>query len=164
MTPEESESWTLYFQLIGAAPDKEFAEIEIDRGDITFGNLLTMKSCFGYSTMRDFLYYKQRSGNGVARLVEIDSDLEGGGMITMNYQEREVRLVLSKDPITEPNVSITPIKLPLGTPFYEDFTDEPIDDYKDWLEELHANGEGTGKLSCHTCVHNCILILWYLIY
>ena len=101
MTPEESESWTLYSQLIVATRDKEFAEIEIDRGDITFANLLTMKSRFGYSAMRDFLYYKERSGNGVARLVEIDSDLEAGGMITMNYEEREVRLVLSKDPITE---------------------------------------------------------------
>jgi hypothetical protein len=41
----------------------------------------------------------------------------------MNEDEREVRLVLTRDKITERNVTITPIKLPPGTPFYEDFAD-----------------------------------------
>ena len=68
-------------------------------------------------------------------------------MITMNDEEREVRLILSTDRITERNVSITPMKLPPGTTFYEEeFTNEPLDDYKDY------------KLSCCTSVHNCILI------
>ena len=80
----------------------------------------------------------------------------------MNLQEdeREVRLVLTKDKITALNVTITPIKLPLGTPFYEDFTYQPIDEYKDWLAELHENGVGRAKLSCCTHVHNCILTHW----
>ena len=80
-------------------------------------------------------------------------------MITMNDEEREVRLILSTDRITERNVSITPMKLPPGTAFYEEeFTNEPLDDYKDWLAKLHANNRGRGKLSCCTSVHNCILI------
>jgi len=83
-------------------------------------------------------------------------------MRAMNLQEdeREVRLVLTKDKITALNVTITPIKLPPGIPFYEDFTNEPIDEYKDWLAELHENGAGRGKSSCCTRVHNCILIHW----
>lgn len=140
-TSEETESWILYFQLIGATPRQEFAEIEIDRNDLTFGNLLTMKSRLGYS-VRDFLYYKKRCGNGVAKMIEIDEELDVDGMITINDEEREVRLALSRDKITEQNVTITPIKLPPGTAFYEDFTDEPIDEYKDWLAQLHAGGVG----------------------
>jgi hypothetical protein len=57
-------------------------------------------------------------------------------MRAMNLQEdeREVRLVLTKDKITELNVTITPIKLTPGIPFYEDFTDEPIDEYRIGLQ------------------------------
>jgi len=69
MSSEETESWTLYFRLIGAPPEQDIAEIELERKDLTFGNLLTMKSRLGY-TMRDFLYYKKRSGNNVATLVK----------------------------------------------------------------------------------------------
>ena len=46
--------------------------------------------------------------------------MDASGMITMNDEEREVRLILSTDRITERNVSITPMKLPLGTAFYEE--------------------------------------------
>lgn len=147
-TPEDTESWILYFQLIGTKNGEEFCRLEIERKDITFGNLLTMKSRLGYS-VRDFLYYKKRCGNGVATINEIQNELDASGMLTMNDEEREVRLVLSRDKITEQNVSITPIKLPPDTPFYEDedFTDEPIDEYKAWLAELHAEGVGRGKLS-----------------
>lgn len=113
---EETESWILYFQLVGATPEQEFAEVEIDRKDLTFGNLLTMKSRFGYS-VRDFLYYKERCGNGVAKMIEIDDELDADGMITMNGEESEVRLVLSRDKIIEQNVTITPIKLPPGMAF-----------------------------------------------
>jgi len=117
-----------------------------------------MKSRLGY-TMRDFLYYKKWSGNNVATLCEIQTEMDASGMITMNDEEREVRLILSTDRIIERNVSITPMKLPLGTAFYEEeFTNEPLDDYKDWLAELHTNNRGRGTLSCCTSVHNCILI------
>jgi len=46
--------------------------------------------------------------------------MDASGMITMNDEEREVRLILSTDRITERNVSITPMKLPPGTTFYEE--------------------------------------------
>lgn len=149
MTPEQAESWMLYFDLVGAPPERDIAEIKLDRIDLTFGNLSTMKSRLGYS-VRDFLYYKKRSGNNVATLVEVETELDASGMITMNEEEKEVRLVLTRDKITELNVSITPVKLPPGTAFYEDFTDEPIDEYKDWIAELHEAGVGRGKLTCCT--------------
>jgi hypothetical protein len=55
-------------------------------------------------------------------------------MRAMNLQEdeREVRLVLTKDKIIE--LTITPIKLSPSIPFYEDFTDEPIDEYRIGLQ------------------------------
>jgi hypothetical protein len=100
MSSEETESWTLYFCLIGAPPEQDIAEIELERHELTFGNLLPMKSRLGYN-MRDFLYYKKRSGNNVATLCEIQTELDASGMITLNDEEREVRLVLSTDRITE---------------------------------------------------------------
>jgi hypothetical protein len=155
---DETESWTLYFDLIDAPTEKDFAEIDLDRNDITFGSLLTMKSRLGYN-VRDFLYYKKRNGNNGATLHEIETELDSSEMITMNDEEREVRLVLSRDRITEQNVSITPMKQPSRTTFHEDeFTNEPLDDYKVWLAELHENGRGSGKLICCTSFHNCILI------
>jgi hypothetical protein len=58
MSLGETESWTLYFRLIGAPSPQDIAEIELDRNELTFGNLLTMKTRLGYS-VRDFLYYKE---------------------------------------------------------------------------------------------------------
>lgn len=41
------------------------------------------------------------------------------------------------------------MKLPPGTAFYEDeFTNEPLDDYKDWLAEMHV--DNVGHELCYT--------------
>jgi len=151
---EETEYWTLCLNLIGAAPDRDIVEItKVNKNDITFGELLTMKSRLGY-TVRDFLYYKKRSANNVATHHEIETESDVSVMITNNDEERKARLVLSKDIITERNVSISPMKKPQGTEFYEDeFTNVLLDDYKVWLEEMHENGKGHGKLSCCTIFH-----------
>jgi hypothetical protein len=130
---DETEYWTLCFNQ--KKPDRDIAEItKVNKNDITFGELLTMKSCLGY-TVRDFLYYKKRSANNVVTLHEIETESDVSVMITNNDEEGKARLVLSKDIITERNVSITPMKKPQGTEFYEDeFTNVPLDDYKVWLE------------------------------
>ncbi|XP_021318525.1 uncharacterized protein LOC110436271 isoform X2 [Sorghum bicolor] len=140
---EETESWTLCFRLIGAPSEKDICEIsKVKKDDVTFGNLLTLKSRLGYN-MRDFLYYKKRSGNNVATLHEIETESDLSVMMTNNDEERILRLVLSKDRITERNVSITPIKKPPGTTVDEDeFITVSLDDYKDWLAELHAERKG----------------------
>lgn len=146
--PEQEETWMLYLELI--QPNRtEHIEFELPRIDLTFGNLVTMKSRLGYS-VRDFLYYKERCGNGIAKHSAIENELQAAAMVTTTEDEREIRLVLTKEQISDPNVAITPIKIPPGTTFYEDFLDEPIDEYKDWLEELHDNGVGGGKL-LHSC-------------
>jgi hypothetical protein len=148
---EETESWTICFDLIGAPPERDIAEItNVDKDDITLGLLLTMTSRFGYS-VRDFLYYKKRSGNNVATLHEIETESDVSLMITINDEERKARLVLSKDRITARNVSVTPMKKSSGTTVYEDeFTNVALNDYKVWLAELHEDGKGHGKLSCCT--------------
>ncbi|KAL6871046.1 hypothetical protein ACP4OV_014894 [Aristida adscensionis] len=58
--------------------------------------------------------------------------------------ERKVRLVLSRDQVTDHNVVITPIKLPRNTSIEEGFEDEPIDSYKDWLSYMHQRDEALG--------------------
>jgi hypothetical protein len=148
---EETESWTLCFRLIGAPSEKDICEIsKVKKDDVTFGNLLTLKSRLGYN-MRDFLYYKKRSGNNVATLHEIETESDVSLMITINDEERKARLVLSKDRITARNVSVTPMKKSSGTTVYEDeFTNVALNDYKVWLAELHEDGKGHGKLSCCT--------------
>ena len=130
---DETEYWTLCFNQ--KKPDRDIAEItKVNKNDITFGELLTMKSHLGY-TVTVFLYYKKRSANNVATLHEIETESDVSVMITNNDDERKARLVLSKDIITERNISITPMKKPRGIEFYEDeYTNVPLDDYKVWLE------------------------------
>lgn len=110
-----------------------------------FGNLITMKSSLGYGA-RDYLYYKRRSGTASATLREIEFDDDANAMVQCNVEEREVRLVLSRDEITERNVEITPIKLPRMRAISEDSTDESFDEYKHWLGNMHRQKRGVGKL------------------
>src|SRR6185369_6118873 len=80
-------------------------------GQITIGNLTTMKLKLGYRS-RDNMYYKKRSAEAPAEatLNEIEFDVDVSRMIGSNEEEREVRIVLSKNPIADPSVAITPIK------------------------------------------------------
>ena len=80
-------------------------------GQITIGNLTTMKSKLGYRS-RDYMYYKRRSAEAPAQatLNEIEFDYDVEIMIKSNEEERKVRIVLSKNPIADPSVAITPIK------------------------------------------------------
>ncbi|RLN33888.1 uncharacterized protein C2845_PM03G29670 [Panicum miliaceum] len=133
--------WTMFFICKGALGGQDFAQYKIDRDQLTFGNLISIKSTLGYGA-RDYLYYKRRCGNVVATLNEIEYDVDAKAMLSSNVEEREVRLVLSRDPITERNVDITPIKLPRMTSICEDYTDdESIDDYKVWLKDMHKEGQ-----------------------
>ena len=80
-------------------------------GQITIGNLTSMKSKLGYRS-RDYMYYKKRSAEAPAEatLNEIEFDFDIERMIKSNEEEGEVRIVLSKNPIADPSVAITPIK------------------------------------------------------
>ena len=81
-------------------------------GQITIGNLTSMKSKLGYRS-RDYMYYKKRSAkaHAEATLNEIEFDFDVETMIKSNEEEREVRIVLSKNPIANPSVAITPVKI-----------------------------------------------------
>lgn len=151
------QTWTMSFTCKGALGGQEFAQYTIDRDSITFGNLITMKSNLGYGA-RDYLYYKRRCGNAVATLNEIEYDEDANALLSSNAEEREVRLVLSRDQITERNVEITPIKLPRMASISEDSTDESIDDYKVWLNNMHKDRKYMGKLCCCPFLNGYIII------
>ena len=58
------------------------------------------------------MYYKKRSLEAPAQatLNEIEFDYDVEIMIQSNEEEREVRIVLSKNPIADPSVATTPLK------------------------------------------------------
>ena len=58
------------------------------------------------------MYYRKRSAEAPTEttLNEIEFDFDVERMIKSNEEEREVRIVLSKNPIADPSVAITPIK------------------------------------------------------
>ena len=67
-------------------------------GQITIGNLTTMKSKSGYRS-KEYMYYKKRSleAPSQATLNKIEFDYDVEIMIQSNEEEREVRIVLSKN-------------------------------------------------------------------
>ena len=108
-------------------------------------NLITMKSDLGFG-VRDFLYYKMRSGNAVATLKNIDCETDLTSMIQSNAREREHRIVLSTDEVREQTVVITPIKNTTNTSADEDMEDdESIDAYKDWFSYMHDREQAMGE-------------------
>jgi hypothetical protein len=139
------ETWTLYFTCEGDPGGQESATIRISRDELTVTNLISMKLQLGYSA-RDYLYYKRRCGNA-ATLHEVEYDVDANAMVACNEQERQVRLLLSKDQKIERNVNITPIKLPRMRPIREENIDddESVDAYKHWLKDMHKVNRYMGK-------------------
>ena len=119
-------------------------------GQITIGNLTSMKSKLGYRS-RDYMYYKKRSAEAPveATLNEIEFDFDVDTMIKSNEEEKEVRIVLSKNPIANPSVSITPIKSNRVSSDHEEeeeVQESDLDAYKDWLAYMHTRNEAMGEL------------------
>ena len=125
-------------------------------GQITIGNLTTMKSKLGYRS-RDYMYYKKRSAEAPAEatLNEIEFDFEVEIMIKSNEEEREVRIVLSKNQITDPSVAITPIKSNRVSSDHDDeeeVQESELDTYKDWLAYMHTRNQAMCELGHHYSV------------
>ena len=120
-------------------------------GQITIGNLTTMKSKLGYQS-RDYMYYKKRSLEAPvqATLNEIEFDYDVEIMIKSNEEERKVRIVLSKNPIADPSVAITPIKSNRVSSNHDEEEEEvqesELDAYKDWLAYMHTRNQAMGEL------------------
>ena len=119
-------------------------------GQITIGNLTTMKSKLGYRS-RDYMYYKKRSTEAPAEatLNEIEFHFDVETMIQSNEEERKVRIVLSKNPIADPSMAITPIKsnrVSSDPDEEEEVQESELDAYKDWLAYMHTRNQAMGEL------------------
>jgi hypothetical protein len=68
-----------------------------------------LKDKFEYS-VRDYLYYKKRCGRDTTSVVPIDFEHQARSMIQTYETERKVCLIMTKEPLNELRVSITPIK------------------------------------------------------
>lgn len=141
------QTWTLYFTCEGVPGGQESSTMTISRADLTLSNLLIVKLQLGYR-VRDYLYYKRRCGNA-ATLHEIEDEAAADAMIACNEEERQVRLLLSKEQKIDHNVNITPLKVPGRRPIREENIDEDdeesIDAYKKWLHVMHKENRFTGK-------------------
>ena len=121
-----------------------------DLSQITIGNLTTMKSKLGYRS-REYMYYKRRRAEAPAQatLNEIEFDYDVEIMIKSNEEERKVRIVLSKNPIADPSVAITPIKSNRVSSDHdeeEEVQESELDAYKDWLAYMHTRNQAMGEL------------------
>ena len=121
-----------------------------DLGQITIANLTTMKSKLGYRS-REYMYYKKRSleAPSQATLNKIEFDYDVEIMIQSNEEEREVRIVLSKNQITDPSVAITPIKSNSVSSDHdeeEEVQESELDAYKDGLAYMHTKNQAMGEL------------------
>ena len=119
-------------------------------GQITIGNLTTMKSKLVYWS-REYMYYKKRSAEAPAEatLNEIEFNFDVDTMIKSNKEEREVRIVLSKNPIADPSVVITPVKSNRVSSDHdeeEEVQESELDAYKDWLAYMHTRNQAMGDL------------------
>jgi hypothetical protein len=147
-----------FFHCEGAEPNKEFIEIVLDRASISLFQLICLKSKFGYSS-RDFLFYKKRCGKDITTLESIEFEKDVEAMIENSYREKKVKLLLTRDQLSELCVSMTPIKRQReSTDIHEPYTEEQIDACKVWLANLQARakeeGKELGKLSYLTCHKN----------
>ena len=97
------------------------------------------------------MYYKKRSLEDPAQatLNEIEFDYDVEIMIQSNEEDRKVRIVLSKNPIADPSVAITPIKSNRVSSDHdeeEEVQESELDAYKDWLAYMHTRNQAMGEL------------------
>jgi hypothetical protein len=107
-----------------------------------------MKSKLGFRS-RDYMYYKKRSAKAPAEatLNEIEFDFDVDTMIKSNEEEREVRIVLSKNPIANPSAAITPVKSNrVSSDHDEEVQESELEAYKDWLTYMHTRNQVMGEL------------------
>jgi len=121
-----------------------------DLGQITIGNLTTMKSKLGYRS-REYMYYKRRSAEAPAQatLNEIEFGYDVEIMLKINKEDRKVRIVLSRNPIADPFVAIIPIKSNRVSSDHdeeEEVQESDLDAYKDWLAYMHTRNQDMGEL------------------
>ena len=89
------------------------------------------------------MYYLKRCGNDSASLILLDYDHQIEPMLAANEGEMKLRLLLATEQSSELMKSITPMKRPRDTNKgnYIDVptAKEPLDAYKEWLENLQQD-------------------------
>ena len=133
----------------------------MDRDDISFANLLTIKAELCYGT-RDYLYYKNRCGNDRATYEELDIMKNLDDVIVNMEQEKKIRILLTSEELQKWSVPITPLKRSRvnESDDDEDGMDEEeeeeegddfeLDAYKNWLM---AEGSEIGNTYILSLVH-----------
>jgi predicted metalloendopeptidase len=91
------------FPMQWGAHDGQCVKVPMDKSNVTFMILLSFKTQLGFAG-RDYMYYKKRHDRDVAYLKDVEMMLEA------NEQEKEVRLVLSKEAEVHEMLTITPQK------------------------------------------------------
>ena len=126
----------------------------MDRADISFANLLTIKAGLWYGT-RDYLYYKNRCGNDRATYDELDILKNLDDVVGNMEHKKKIRILLTSKELQKQSVPITPMKWSRvnESDDNEDGMDEKeeeedddhfdLDAYKDWLM---AEGSETGNI------------------
>ena len=140
-------------------PEEKLVIGTMDRPDLSFANLLTIKAALCYGT-RDYLYYKNRCGNDRATYEELDILKNLDDVIGNMEHEKKIRILLTSEELQKRSVPITPLKrLRVNeSDDDEDGMDEEeeegddfeLDAYKDWLM---AEGSETGNTYILSLVH-----------
>ena len=152
------EKWDVEFHCLRTArqPEEKLVIGTMDRADISFANLLTIKAGLCYGT-RDYLYYKNRCGNDRATYEELDIMKYLDDIIENIESEKKIRLLLTSEEQPKRSVPITPLKRSRVNEsdddedgMEEEEEDFELDAYKDWLM---AEGSGTGNTYILSLVH-----------
>jgi len=105
------EKWDVEFHCLPTArqPEEKLVIGTMDRADISFANLLTIKARLCYGT-RDYLYYKNRCGNDRATYEELDILNNLDDVIENMEHEKKIRILLTSEELKKRSVPITPLK------------------------------------------------------
>ena len=105
------EKWDVEFHCLPTArqPEEKLVIGTMDRADISFANLLTIKAGLCYGT-RDYLYYKNRCGNDRATYEEFDILNNLDDVIENLEHEKKIRILLTSEELQKRSVPITPLK------------------------------------------------------
>ncbi|KAL6912033.1 hypothetical protein ACP4OV_000838 [Aristida adscensionis] len=138
--PLTGEMWNVNIQCKGQKD--RIVQAILDKGNLTFFNLMSFKEQLGYG-VRDYFYYKKRCGRDLATLETIDYSRDAENMLQELASEKKVRLILTKEQEKERHVIITPLKRPRENDSEDEDDDddddtsglgESVDEYKNWLK------------------------------
>ena len=92
------EKWDVEFHCLPTArqPEEKLVIGTMDRVDISFANLLTIKAGLCYGT-RDYLYYKNRCGNDRATYDELDILKNLDDVVGNMEHKKKIRILLTSE-------------------------------------------------------------------